>query len=502
MSLIINKVSSCSTQVNYFYFESDAVFSYDIIGTYKVDFADITFTNNDGILLSGIEALREAYQRRNLVARIGADEFTNGRFISQSFEQSFLVGSSSCSIIIEESKRLDDYSSHEFAQYIPSPQWLSSFQENFTFSRSGDNYTSTRNTSIAYKQDVGDQFLNKTKQFLTDTYFDNRPNLGYQVDGISENGRFNGDFRPLISETIDLINLSVTLQETLQTSFIDEDHSRQQTYSIDIGEDGYTTKRYNVVIKAIKENLEEVAFDACKSILEEIITANQTEFDSPIEIGKGINRDGGLITLNVSFSNNPKFNGLFSYTATKQKSANQKLHDYLISAEITAEGRNTAEKIGNLKENYITFSSLYEGKINTLFGSVTVFEKSRDITFSSKEPKISESIVYTQDTSYDQEGNILKEELTLSTTLPTTRNRIFVSPSTNGEVVEKANGLSSAGSVSYNYNVVSKMSSKIGGLIGYLESIPDINGFLSSDSITANLECSGSRVITLIIDEE
>lgn len=501
MSLIINKVISCSTQINYNYFESDLLFGYDIVGTYQINFADVTFTNDDGVLYAGIEALRQAYLRPNLTARIGSDEFTNGRITSQSFEQSFLVGDSICTVSIEGSERLNDYSSNEFAQHIPSPQLISSFQEKFNFTRSGDNYTSTRNTSITYKQDAGDQFLTNAKSFLVNTYFNNRPNLGYQVDGISENGRFDGGFRPLINETIDLLNLTVSLQETLQASFIDNDHSRRQTYSIDVGEDGYTTKKYTVEVRALKEPLEQVALDACKDILTEIAAANLAEFNKPIEIAKGINRDGGVITLNITFSNDPKLNSdqTTSYTVTKSRS-NSEFYDYSITMDITASGKNIEDKKANVRSAWSSIVSTYPVKIASLFAEATgLFEKSRDYNFSSKEPKISDTAVYTKDDSYNTAGDILKDETIITTNFALIRQRVFVSPSTRGEVVEIVPNLASVGSLTTTRNIVAKMSLGMRGLIDYLDALPSNANI--SDTVTANFESSGSRVIVSAITE-
>ena len=501
MSLIINKVSSCSTQINYSYLESDLLFGYDVVGTYTIEFADISFTDSTGVLYEGIEALRQAYQQSNLVARIGTDEFTNGRLTSQSFEQSNLVGSSSCTVTIEDSKRLNDYSNNEFAEHIPSPHWISAFQETFSFSRSGDNYSSTRNVSLTYKQDAGNQFLNNAKLFLSNIYNDSRPNFGYHIDGISENGRFNENFRPLISETIDLLNLSVSIQESVQTSFIENDYSKKESVSTEIGEDGFVSKKYTIEIKALREPLEKNALDKCKQILDDIINQNIAEFKDPIEIGKGINRDGSTITLNISFSNDPKLNSddAAIYTVTESRSGN--FYEYAITFDLQSNGKNKEEKLANLRSAYSSNTVLNLARINNLFYIGTIYLKSVEYSISSKEPKITNTTTYTEDPSYNTNGIILKDENTLSTKNPLERHKIFVSPETKSEIIETAQGLKSSGTITYTRNIVTKMSAKINGLINILENIEPEPDRLSSDIITANLECVGSRVSTNSITE-
>jgi hypothetical protein len=485
MSLIINKVSSCSTQINYSYLDSDFIFGYEVVGNYTVEFADITLTDNDGVLYSGIDALRIAYQQPNLTARIGSDEFLNGRLTSQSFEQSTLAGSSSCSITIEESKRLDNYAGNEFAENIPSPHLISSFQENFSFSRSGDSYSSTRNASITYRQDIGNQFLNNAKLFLSNVYRYLRPN-----------GRFDENFRPLISETIDLLNLTVSIQETVQTSFIEDFFSKKVTYTEEIGEDGFTSKNYSVEIKALREPLEGKALDASKIVLDDILNENFADFKNPIEIGKGINRDGAIITLTILFSNDPKLNSdnTNSYNVTKSKNGN--FYEYSITIEAQSTGKSKESKLANLKSFWQGLAGTYITKIESLFTSVgAIYLKSRDYSFSSKEPKITETVIYTQDDSYDSSGDILKDETSVSTKNALDRHRIFVSPETKGEVIEVASSLKAAGSETFSRNVITKMYVGIDGLIAILNT-EENQDKISSDVITANIECVGSRVIT------
>ena len=136
MPLIVNNISSSSIQINYNYLDTNEVFGYTVVASYTLDFSDISFENGNGVLLQGRDAIRAAYERTNLVARIGADEFINGKITSLDFSSSALVGSGEARITIEEYRRLSDYSSKEFAKNIPNPHLLESFSEDYSFSRS------------------------------------------------------------------------------------------------------------------------------------------------------------------------------------------------------------------------------------------------------------------------------------------------------------------------------------------------------------------------------
>src|SRR6056300_1139356 len=222
MSLIVNNVINSSSQISYSYLGGEEVFGYLINLNYTIKTQDISFDNNDGVLLTGRAAIRQAYKRRNITARIAGDEILNGLITQVSFSESSLVGEDTVSVSIEERRRLDDYSSKNFSKYIPSPHLLTEFSEKYSFSRSGSEYSYNRDISIKYAQDLGDQFLNNAKAFLTNYYFSNRPSIGYYEDGISENARFNNGYNGTLTENIDLVNLSVSLNEVFNSSFISD----------------------------------------------------------------------------------------------------------------------------------------------------------------------------------------------------------------------------------------------------------------------------------------
>ena len=136
-SLIVNNVLSSSLEVTYDYHDSVELFGYTVKGTYVIDISDVNVQLDDTSLLAGRTAITEAYSRPNITARIGADDYINGRITSYNFTAGSLVGKETVNITIEESRRLDDYSSSQFAKYIPNPHALESFEESYSFNRSG-----------------------------------------------------------------------------------------------------------------------------------------------------------------------------------------------------------------------------------------------------------------------------------------------------------------------------------------------------------------------------
>ena len=222
MALIINNIIDSSSQINYNYVDTDELFGYEIVANYVIDISDTAFEVGDTVLIQGREAVQEAYRRQNIAARIGGDEFLNGTITNLSFDESTLVGSETANITIQESRRLDDYSSSTFTKYIPNPHLVENFQENYNFRRSSDNYSYDRTINLKYKQSAGDTYLQDARLFLTNFYFANRPSFGYQQDGISENAKFDKDYRGLITESYNLLDLSVSMAENFDSSFIED----------------------------------------------------------------------------------------------------------------------------------------------------------------------------------------------------------------------------------------------------------------------------------------
>jgi len=424
-SLIVNNVLSSAVKISYEYFGTDELFGYRIAGTYEINISDINLQQNDTILLKGRDAIKGVYGRPNITARIGADDYINGKVTSFNFEGGSLVGAETVSITIEESRKLDDYSSSQFAKYIPSPNTISDFSESYNFSRSDNTYSSTRSISLTYKQMAGGQFLNDAKTFLTNYYFANRPPLGYQEDGISENAKIDKNFRGLISETYDLIGLTVSLQEKVNTSFVDDSKmvGREETQSLQVDESGFLTKILNIKLTSLGVDSERTLTSAISSIIDEKKSEEESKFGTPFSISKAIRKDGNEASLTISFSTDPNKSqdNLISYSGGEAKEG--RFVTYTLTINFTSKGKNNREKFANTKTAWVGEQPLYKDKIQRLFHPlVDFFEKSRATTFEKSKGSVNENVTFTTDPAYDtSEDGLLKLKKTLSKNLQINR---------------------------------------------------------------------------------
>jgi hypothetical protein len=494
-SLIVNNVISSSVQITYEYLGTEELFGYTVRGNYVVNISDINIQQNDTVLLSGRDAIKDAYGKANIVARIGADSYLNGRIQSFDFNESSLVGSEEVTLNIEESRKLDDYSQRTYGRYAPDPHQISSFTESYTFSRSGSDYSSTRNVDLAYKQSAGNQFLNNAKAFLTNYYFAFRPSYGYQQDGISENAKISEGFRGDIVETYDLITLSVSLSETINTSFIDELYgvSRQSTENIQITEQGFLEKSCQVELKSLRSDSESSLLHAISKIVNQIKDKEQSVYGNPISISKGLTKDGYSASLTVSFSTDPKKSqdDSVSYSGSEKKAG--KFKEYSLSIQYSSKGKNNKDKFSNAKAAWVTGQQLNPSRIKRLFHPLEdFFEKSRSTTFQQSEGKISENIVFTTDDSYkERDDGLLKLKKTLSKTHQIKRLEKFHEiGSLEDQVVQ--NTLKTVGQASVTASAVASQSM---GIYKAKES-------LESDEVTAEFnELVDEDVIHITSDE-
>ena len=426
-SLIANNIINSSSEISYNYNETEEIFGYTISANYNLNVADIAFENGDGFLIAGRNAVKEAYAKPEIVARIGGDEFLKGKIQNISFPQGSLVGQETVNITIEESRRLDDYSSTNFCKYIPNPHLVSSFSETYDFSRSEDNYSYSRNINLTYNQGAGDWFLNDAKVFLTQYYFANRPSFGFQQDGISEDAKFDKDYRGLLTETYDLIGLSVSLQESFNSSFIDDTNhiSRKETQSSSVNEKGYLSKTFSYELTSLRHDSQNILERAIKTIIAEVIAAN-TAFGDPVSIQKGIKIDGNSATLTVSFSTDPnqRQGDLVTYSVNEAKVG--QFREYTLSANYKAKGKTDREKFNNAKDLWISEKANNITKVQSVFaGLPTIYEKNRSSNFQKTEGVVSESVVFTTDPAYAyQDDGLLKFKVTLNNTKKIKRNEV------------------------------------------------------------------------------
>ena len=509
-AVIVNNVIDASLQINYSYLEDDELFGYDITANYTIDLADTNFQEGDTVLLQGREAIQEAYRRPNIVARIGADEFLNGRITDVSFGAGALVGSETVSITIEESRRLDDYNSTNFTKYIPNPQLVSSFTENYNFSRSGNNYSYNRSISLQYKQDAGSQFLHNAKVFLTNYYFANRPNYGYQEDGISENATVDKNYRGVLSETYDLLGLSVSLEESFNSSFIDPNNkvSRAETQQETIDERGYLDKTFSFKLTSLRYDSQNVLSEAIKNIISEVKTANQAALGVPYSIEKGINKDGNEASLQIRFSTDPAKSQENTVVYSGSSAKVERFTEFSLSVNYSSTGKNNLQKFNNSKAAWVAAQPKNAAKIIALFHPlVPIFEKSRNTNFQRSSGKISETIVFTTDPAYaSRDDGILKFKINTSKTHQIRRTERILDL---GDLRQKlaVNSLKTVGRATVTANALANPSLGIFKAKNFLESqTSELNArvdediiHITSDVSSLNLgDGTASRVINYI----
>jgi len=420
MGLIVNNVISSNSQISYSYLGTTENFGYKVDLNYKIKVEDIQFDNNDGILLSGRAAIREAYKRRNITARIAGDEIQNGLVKSISFPQGSLNGEETVDVSIEERRRLSDYSSKTFAKYIPSPHLLSSFSENYSFERNGSNYSYSRDISISYAQDANEQFLTNAKIFLTNYYYENRPSFGDFSDGISEEAKFDKGFNGLLTENIDLVNLSVSLSESFNSSFIDADNNVSKIIKIKDGvtESGYLEKTFDVELTSLRLDSRKVLDEALGSSIDLIISQQKTTFGDPSTIQKGISRDSNKASFSIQFSTDPKKSQERSVVYNCEKRKNGEYFDYNLSVNYKAKGRNKYVRYNEVLNLWTSQKDNNKLKVLALFQEATsIYEKSRQTSISKSNGSVTESIVFTTKDAYDNsnlDDGITKYEVNIS----------------------------------------------------------------------------------------
>lgn len=514
INLIVTNVISSSVEIQYSYLDTEELFGYKVIGTYQIDVSDINIEQNETSLLNGREAIKNAYNRPNITARIGADDYINGKITNYNFEAGTLVGSENVSISIEEHRRLDNYSSTEFAKYIPNPHAISSFSESYNFSRSGAEYTSNRKTSLTYSQEAGGQFLNNAKTFLTNYYFSNRPNFGYQEDGISENAKISDNFRGLINETYDLIGLTVSIEENVASSIVDDVNkvSKKETQKLDVDERGYLNKTINIDLTSLRLDSQNVINSAIANIIDAKKTEEQTEFGDPFSISKALSSDGNKANITISFSTDPAKSQKNSITYLGSESKDGRFINYDLNIAFSSEGKNQISKFNNARSSWGSEQELYQTKIRRLFHpTVLFFEKSRSTDFLKTQGKINESIKYTTDNAYqNMNDGLLKLKKTLSKTNQIKRIEKFLNlTSLEDQIVQ--NNMKTVGTASVTAQATVSQSAGVYKAKSILESkTEELNQLvgedvihITSDTITTDLgEGTASRTLNYLFIEE
>tara|TARA_R110001632_G_scaffold47661_1_gene120659 strand:- start:904 stop:2442 length:1539 start_codon:yes stop_codon:yes gene_type:complete len=508
MSLLINNITKSSLSLSFQYIDTEEVFGFVKTANYTINVSDISFEEGTGPLLEGREAIKAAYARPNIVARIGGEMFLNGNIKSITFSESDLVGSEEVSISIEEAERIDDYSSHSFANNIPSPHLVTQFEETYNFSRSGATFSSSRNVSVTYSQDPNNQFLANASAFLNQSYFGSRPNYGFRTDGISEDLRSDSGYVGVLSETVDLIGLTVSLKEDLDSSYVDaaKNVSINETETLSLTKEGYLEKGISIELTALEKEESSVLAEAMKLIIAEKIAAQPSEYGNPKSIQKGFAKGSKKATISLTFSTNPKDREeSIIYSVSKQKS--EAFSEYSLKASFKTTGKDKQARMGNTIALWSSWS-LGGAKILALFPEATaIYEKSRNIGFNNTQSTISDDSVFSTDDSYNSSSlpsGILKYEETYSKQNQTERvEAVFDLVSKEHKIVK--NALETVGRASATASVTTVQGSGIDVGKAYLMGkttalkalIDEAEAVITSDEFTIDLGAgTASRVIS------
>lgn len=432
MSFFITKINSQSTTVSFNYLDTEAVWGLVISSSYEFDISDLSYTDQDDVLYQGIDALNAVYLQQNIVGKIGSNEIRNGLVTSISYPEGPNVGRTTASISIEERQRVNSHGAlSDILNYVPSPQDVETFTESFSFERGQNSYSRSRNVSLKYKQDAGHFFLDKARIFVQSMFFESRPNLGYQIDGISENGRFETYLKPLITENINLLTKEISFSENVESNFINDLDEFADPYSEDIkitfsiDDRGYKTKTYNATLKALKEPLELNILNAVAAFIDRIHQDNSVEFNYPISISRTINSDGGSASVTISFTTDPRANAITNANYSVSKTNQGAWNEYTFNVEISSKGPNRNAAFDASKAYWLNNYNIGFNKISILFGDYNnIFEISRNTQFNKFEKSIIETITYSTNSIYQPYGDITKNEIQISDNIGVDRHAI------------------------------------------------------------------------------
>lgn len=492
MSLIITKITNANSTTDFNYLDSEHVWGLIVTANYEFSIHDARMEDGD-TLLEGIEALQNAYMRPNIAAKIGIDEFRNGEITSLSLPDSNRAGITTASISITERVKLnsDDGVLYDITQNTPSPQDVESFSEDFSFNRGEDSYSYERTVNLKYRQDTADDFLNKAYLFIKGMFFNNRPSFGFQEDGISENARFDLGLKPAISESYDLLNKEITFSESFSSNRIETKNgitfSKKSTHSQSLTQDGYTEKNFNIEIKALQKPVEVNLNSGMQIALDDLISENSSEFGIPVSIEKTLKSDGGLGSLSVSFTNDPRQNSLTSIEYKASKNDGQ-FEDYSFSLDVISKAPNKNDAFNQSRLYIQNNPNIAVEKIGVLFpesASQNLNEVSRSVSFNPFERKVSQRINLTTNPDYLDNGDgILKRTVSISDTNQVNRDLVLAIPAEKEIIIKNEN--KRLGNRSISVNMVSDKES----------AIDDSFTIASEHSPTANYKYITSKTTT------
>ena len=251
---------------------------------------------------------------------------------------------------------------------------------------------------------------------------------------------------------------------------------------------------------------------AIANIIDAKKTEEQAEFGSPHSISKALSVDGNKATITISFSTDPAKSQENSITYSGSESKDGRFINYSLNVEFTSDGKNQIAKFNNARSSWGNEQGLYTTKIRRLFHpTVAFFEKSRSTNFLKTEGKISESLKYTTDDSYQPLGDgLLKLKKTISKTHQIKRIEKFLNLESLEDQIVQSN-MKTVGQASVSAEAIVSQSAGIYKAKEILESkTEELNQLvdedvihITSDTITTNLgQGTANRTLNYLFIKE
>ena len=224
--------------------------------------------------------------------------------------------------------------------------------------------------------------------------------------------------KPIVSESIDIINKSVSFSESLETSRIETTaglpFSKSETSKTVLQENGYQLKSFSFEIHALSEPYESNIIHGITGTLDAVIQANSGVYSLPIVIQKGLTDQGNVGTLDVEFTNDPRRNNNtnIDYSASKTESP-EGYANFTFNLTVSSRGRNDVTKFNRNKDYWKINTNLPYTKIPILFPEITsgeLFEVDRSVSFQPFDNAVSDTSRFSTDPQFSglADGTLLR----------------------------------------------------------------------------------------------
>lgn len=245
-----------------------------------------------------------------------------------------------------------------------------------------------------------------------------------------------GSAKRLYTESYNLIDCSCSFTETVVIPRESSgNYSYSLNYNLQLGEDGFTTISEQIEIRGLTNPryagalegmsaLEAGSFSRCSTVYSEYNFSSASLFTSAIQKTTTIDKFSGTITIELTFTNNPKYQNkaTWEYTLEAQRD-NEGYYSVTESGSILGYGRPLVDKYQNAQAFYTNpvlsgIVSRITQFYNDVSGrSLTLIKISESKSQNEYEGTVQYSQTYTDNNLYS-EGDIRKTEATITVSKP------------------------------------------------------------------------------------